>query len=218
MPIQCICLVCGRSFLVTQHTLGKTLGKKGHYGKYCSWDCYLQRPQPTLEERFWGWVTKTEDCWFWHGMTSRAGYGRFSIDGKHYQSHRVSYALTYGAILSGLFVCHHCDVRHCVRPDHLFLGTAGDNLRDMVAKHRSASQTHPEIRRWTATHTLRRHPERQSRGERQHLSKLTEAQVRTIRALYAEGTHSYAALATLYAVGKSTIASVLTGQTWTHVS
>lgn len=64
------------------------------------------------------------------------GYGGFTISkGKETTTHRLSWILNNGTVPTGLFVCHHCDVRTCVRPDHLFLGTAQDNTDDMLAKH-----------------------------------------------------------------------------------
>jgi hypothetical protein len=51
-------------------------------------------------------------------------------------AHRMSWEMHFGPIPEGMLVLHHCDVRRCVRPDHLFLGTARDNTRDMIAKGR----------------------------------------------------------------------------------
>lgn len=64
------------------------------------------------------------------------GYGHLTKDGKRVLVHRLSYELNVGPIPAGQFVCHKCDVRNCVRPDHLFVGSVGDNNRDMWAKGR----------------------------------------------------------------------------------
>jgi hypothetical protein len=61
-----------------------------------------------------------------------------------YPAHRLAWIDAYGSIPAGLYVCHHCDRKLCVRPDHLFLGTAQDNSRDMIAKGRHGQWTHPE--------------------------------------------------------------------------
>lgn len=116
-------------------------------------------PGPTahasVEVRFWRWVDKSGDCWLWMGAREGFGYGVFSIGtGRTVGAHRYSWQSTRGEIPSGMFVCHHCDVPACVRPDHLFLGTHTDNMVDMVKKGRYArakacSAGHP----WTPEST-----------------------------------------------------------------
>jgi len=83
---------------------------------------------------FWTHVEKTETCWRWTGATTRK-YGVVRMNGQQ-RAHRVSWTLTYGPIPSGLGVLHKCDNPPCVRPDHLFLGTQGDNVRDAHRKGR----------------------------------------------------------------------------------
>ena len=93
-------------------------------------------------ERFWEKVEKTHSCWLWTGSLNGAGYGQLSIRNRPARAHRFIYELLVGPIPTGLFVCHTCDVRHCVRPDHLFLGDARDNSQDMLQKKREASRLH----------------------------------------------------------------------------
>lgn len=90
----------------------------------------------TPEERFWPRVSKSEGCWEWTGPRYPNGYGMFSYQGRTQGTHRVAWMLTHGPIPDGLQVLHRCDNRPCVRPDHLFLGTQADNLRDCRAKGR----------------------------------------------------------------------------------
>jgi len=90
------------------------------------------------EERFWSRVKKTDRCWLWTGNKNPDGYGMFWLDGKAHGAHRVSWLFHYGEIPKHLFVLHHCDNPACVRPCHLFLGTAGDNSRDSWAKGRGS--------------------------------------------------------------------------------
>jgi hypothetical protein len=81
-------------------------------------------------------------------MTS--GYGTLYAEGRHQGAHRLAWELANGrAIPAGLFICHRCDNPLCVNPDHLFLGTHTDNMRDMIAKGRA--------RGWDITHCPRGH-------------------------------------------------------------
>lgn len=91
-----------------------------------------------LEERFWRFVNKTDGCWLWTGALRTTGYGVINLGRPAgiESAHRVSWVIHYGKIPTGYFVCHTCDVRPCVRPDHLFLGTSRDNIYDMIRKGR----------------------------------------------------------------------------------
>lgn len=75
-------------------------------------------------------------CWIWMKTENWKGYGIASLDGKNIGVHRLAYKLFKGDIPSSLFVCHTCDVRCCVNPDHLWIGTYTDNNRDMMSKRR----------------------------------------------------------------------------------
>ncbi len=105
--------------------------------------------------RFWKNVHRlpgADACWIWTATRAKisktargAGYGGFMVRfGFKVQAHRYSWELAYGPIPEGMLVCHRCDNPPCVRPDHLFLGTPADNMRDKMQKGRA---NHPAHRR-----------------------------------------------------------------------
>ena len=76
-------------------------------------------------------------CWLWLAAVNSKGYGCYPYEGATRLAHRICWIYTYGAIPDGLCVLHKCDNPGCVNPEHLFLGTQGDNMRDMGRKGRS---------------------------------------------------------------------------------
>lgn len=96
------------------------------------------------EALFWSKVEKTETCWNWTACADGFGYGQLSvrIGGKwrRVRAHRVSYMKNTGRTdTDGLCVLHKCDNPRCVRPEHLFLGTRDENMKDMAKKGRHVS-------------------------------------------------------------------------------
>lgn len=128
-------------------------------------------------------------CWLWLGGVDAKGYGVMSGNGK---AHRVSYEAHKGPIPCGLSVCHRCDVPLCVNPAHLFLGTTADNMADKKRKNRCAA------------------------GAAHGLSRMTDAEVRSIRRLRSKGL-TYRAIAERLGINRNAVGEVLRGVTWRHV-
>jgi hypothetical protein len=150
----------------------------------------------SVEERFWGKVTKTgeDGCWVWQGYLGKEGYGYFKVAGKQIRVNRFSYALANldNPLGPGDFVCHSCDNPPCVNPKHLWKGTHTDNMHDMFRKGRRRAAT----------------------GERAGRHVLTKEQVEIIRTLYAKGEKTQTELAKIYGCSQSNIGHVVRGEMW----
>lgn len=164
---------------------------------------------PTMPRRFWSKIlvgAENNGCWPWTGairMAPPRDYGILSrgISGSSpISAHVASWILHFGPIPKGkgLCVCHHCDNSRCVRPDHLFLGTAQDNSDDKMRKGRYV------------------HGKRK-RGEECHSAKLTASQVIEVRKLSLSGERT-SDIAKRFGVWDTTIDAIVKGRTWKHVS
>jgi hypothetical protein len=133
---------------------------------------------------------KTTGCWIWTGLIRPDGYGATRLEGREQGAHRAAWKLFRGPIGPGAVVCHKCDVRACVNPAHLFLGTAAENAHDMKTKGRARS------------------------GEKHGSAKLTLAQVRRIKALLAKDRMYMSEIALEFGVSQTTIRAIKQGKTW----
>ena len=132
---------------------------------------------------------RSDGCWIWRGAVNRGagGYGWFRLDGEAQLAHRASWILHNGPIPDGMHVLHKCDVRLCVNPAHLFLGTNADNVADKVGKGRV------------------------SRGEG-HMGRFTEEQIRAMRA----STGTTREIASRFETSSSYVSAVKRGKYWRH--
>lgn len=96
----------------------------------------------TIEQRFnsFVYIESTTGCHLWSGCCDSSGYGNFSLGQRksgEIGAHIFAWRMTHGPVPDNSFVLHKCDVRNCVNPDHLYLGTNDDNMKDMARKNRS---------------------------------------------------------------------------------
>lgn len=149
-----------------------------------------QRLKPLLERFKIRYAVDKNGCWLWQAKISKNGYGIISLSKTNSKlAHRVSYELFIGRVPNNFLVCHTCDVRSCVNPKHLFLGTQWDNVQDMVKKGRNAI------------------------GECLPQAKLTDKDVINIRK---ENTTMREA-ANKYNVSVATICRIINKQIWKHI-
>ena len=164
--------------------------------KYCSQKCTgLARTEEARlrekprQEAFEEWIDKSGECWLWLAALDKDGYGIFTYRHKTYRAARIALEFDGRPVPAGLYACHHCDNPACVRPSHLYVGTPTENMAD--AKRRGRMRV----------------------GESHYASRLTEADVRKIRA--ATGTQEI--IAAQFGVSRSLVSLVRGRKVWAHV-
>ena len=147
----------------------------------------------TIAERFWEKVKINEEtgCWEWQGNLGVGGYGQLRFEGKTQLAHRIAWRVVYGEIPIGLNVLHKCDNPCCVNYFHLFLGTPQDNARDREQKNRG----------------------NQSKGNDAGNSKLTENEVRQIRAII----DTIYNLAKQFGISIQQVRNIKNNKQWKHI-
>lgn len=137
-------------------------------------------------------------CRVWTGALNRDGYGTLVTEGTRWKAHRLAWTIECGEIPAGVNVLHRCDVRCCVRIDHLFLGSQADNMRDMAKKGRA------------------RGPRGRFRGAAHINAKLTEADVIAIRGM-ARRDLSYPEIGRIFGIHPTNVGIIVRREGWAHV-
>lgn len=196
------CLVCEKEF-----TPKITFKQK----KYCSQKCYADTMRGISKKCVWDQLTKQEalerlkrnyekfvirkdrECWSWSGSLAKI-YPSVRYNKKSIGAHRASWLLHKGEDPGKLFVLHTCDNPPCTRPDHLFLGTARDNVIDMHQKGRAVIL----------------------KGEKAHGARLKKIDVIKIKKLIQQGK-KLTTIAVIFNISLSTIYDIKDERTWKHV-
>jgi hypothetical protein len=142
-------------------------------------------------------IRSKDECWEWQGSFRTNGYGSYCIKRKEYNASRASWILHFGAIPNNIEVCHKCDNRKCVNPNHLFLGTHKENMYDAIKKGRV---NNPPV----------------NYGKDNTSTKLSENKVKTIFRLHRKGI-TKAELSRKFGVTKQAICLVLNRTNWSYV-
>lgn len=150
----------------------------------------------SIKDRFISKMSKSnkKGCIIFKAAINKGGYCVFSIGQKDILAHRMSYELFIGTIPKRLLVLHKCDIRNCVAPKHLYLGTDQDNVNDMIKRKRNF----------------------RSMGENNFNAKLTKTDIKEIRKLYKVGFVTRE-LAEIFDVSKNSISNILNQVTWKHI-
>jgi len=152
-------------------------------------------------ERFNSFIDKNNcgDCWQWIGGTMKVGYGSFGTGGRKNRktnlAHRYSYEQKHGKIPSGLYICHKCDNKKCVNPDHLFAGTQKENMADARRKKLI----------------------KDSCGESHYKAKLTNSDILKIREKYKFRKYGCKRLGKEFGVSYQNIWEIVNRVAWVHI-
>jgi len=144
-----------------------------------------------LPERFRNKIEVTDDCWLWKASAFPNGYGQFKVKNINWKAHRYSYTQFFGDIPDNLSVLHRCDVRRCVNPAHLWLGTHDENMADCARKGRRAGELNPN-------------------------AKITAKQAQEIRDLCGCGLFLRKDIAEMYGLTVVMVKYIRTGKNWTN--
>ena len=190
------CLQCKKQF-----EFYKSIKASGD-AKFCNifcrrlWNKDPQNKIINLKKSFDSNVVKIDnDCWGWKGIFFKAGYGQMWFMGKQINASRVSWIIHNGSIPNKLWVLHKCDNPPCTNPDHLFLGTCSDNVKDMIKKGRKKI----------------------SMGIDKKNSKLNNEKVIEIRKLIEQKT-PYKEISQKFSISIASISGIKYNRSWKHVT
>ncbi len=131
------------------------------------------------------------DCIEWQKSKDSDGYGHLWVDRKLKKAHRVAWEEANGPIPDGLCVCHRCNNKSCVNPEHLYLATHAQNIQDAYS---DGLISRPE-------------------GEQHHKTTLTADDVIAIRS----DTRSQTAIAKAYGITQGAVSGIVHRRTWRHM-
>lgn len=187
------CPSCGKTFFRDNRCTRSYWAK----AKYCSRECFgksrseqASAKRNPIDVEFRRHFKQTDGCWEWTWIKDKDGYALFPYAGKQYRAAKLALALDGRPVQRGKYACHTCDNPSCVKPGHLYPGTPKQNSADAISRGRNV------------------------RGEQVHASKLTEEDVRAIRA----STDRCGALARKYGVNHANISMIRSRKTWRHVA
>jgi len=138
-------------------------------------------------------VRNEDDCWNWMRCKDKKGYGIIGLNNKSCRVNRFIYKEIYGSIPEGLLVCHKCNNPSCCNPNHLYVGTHADNMKQMVDDGRSG------------------------KGENNGYVKLTGRDILKIRYLFSTGEYSQRELGEMFGVVQVNISRIVNNKIWKHI-
>ena len=204
----------------------------------------LARKIGELPARLDYYLDKSGECWIWTAAHDGRGYGVLCFAGRQFKAHRIAWEVAYGPIPTELQVAHRCNNKRCCRPDHLYIATRKQNAEDAVRDglyrrgDTHGSRLHPESLARGKHNGAHTHPEKVRRGDEhwthQHpqaaekvaafqqagtaaVRKLTDDQVREIRALSAAGGISQEALGARFGITQASVWRIVHRMSWPHL-
>lgn len=159
------------------------------------YNVYMNKRYSKMEDKLRNYIRKTDKCWLWTGDKYSSGYGRLTIKlGLQVRAHRFMYEQRFGKIPEGMFALHKCDVRACVNPEHIFIGTKKDNMQDCVSKGRNRYKT--------------------LKGTESPNSNLNKKDITEIRELYKTGKFFQREIGHKFGVSQVTVSRIILGYSY----